>query len=315
MGPVPASARPDPTATRAREGMAMIACGLGETSVAWRGSSGVFAPLFDLPVHGAYDQAIRILGYGPQATGARSRALPGKRGIHADSSGSGAFSRYPLRLCGVARARSAQQRRQQAADSAVHRSSRTSRRSFRPLSCALSDLGIQVPAPVRRRPKPSHREAPDVRCSRQLSRGSANQVGVEPFVKGQTDTYVPFTLVVDRASLASGAAIWIRVVNVEQAAAFATALTTPPAKPQGNKTAPPVRTTFAWDNGSFVDVPEGGKLQRAIQLQARTVRGLHRGQGEDRRRAGRKPGEQSERTIATLPAGRRRSRKSRSPAT
>ena len=131
----------------------------------------------------------------------------------------------------------------------------------------LSDLGIQVPAPGAPPPqtpptaKPLTLGAPDSSQGEVPIKWESNH-----FVKGQTDTYVPFTLAVDRASLASGAALWIRVVNVEQAAAFATALTTPPAKPQGNKPPPPVRTTFAWDNGSFVDVPEGGKLQRAIQL-------------------------------------------------
>jgi hypothetical protein len=133
----------------------------------------------------------------------------------------------------------------------------------------LSDLGIQVPAPGAPPPqtpptaKPLTLGAPDSSQGEVPIKWESNH-----FVKGQTDTYIPFTLVLDRASVASGAAIWIRVVNVEQAAAFATALTTPPAKPQGNNRNPPapVRTTFAWDNGSFVDVPESGKLSRAIQL-------------------------------------------------
>jgi hypothetical protein len=87
------------------------------------------------------------------------------------------------------------------------------------------------------------------------------------FVKGQTDTYIPFTLQLDKAALSSGAALWIRVVNAEQAASFASQVTAP-ARQQGNNRnqPPPARTMFAWDNGSFVDVPEGGKLQRAIQL-------------------------------------------------
>jgi hypothetical protein len=122
----------------------------------------------------------------------------------------------------------------------------------------LSDLGIQVPAPGAPPPqtpptaKPLTLGAPDSSQGEVPIKWESNH-----FVKGQTDTYIPFTLVLDRASVPSGAAIWIRVVNVEQAAAFATALTTPPAKPQGNnRNAPaPVRTTFAWDNGSFVDVP------------------------------------------------------------
>jgi hypothetical protein len=86
------------------------------------------------------------------------------------------------------------------------------------------------------------------------------------FVKGQTDTYIPFTLQVDKAALPSGAALLIRVVTAEQAASFASQVTAA-AKQQGNnRNQPPARTTFAWDNASFVDVPDGGKLQRAIQL-------------------------------------------------
>ncbi len=133
----------------------------------------------------------------------------------------------------------------------------------------LSDLGIQVPAPGAPPPttpptaKPLTLGAPDSSQGELPVKWESNH-----FVKGQTDTYIPFTLALDRATVAAGAALWIRVVNVEQAAAFATMVTTPPpAKPQGNKPPPPpARTSFAWDNGSFVDVPENGKLSRAIQL-------------------------------------------------
>ena len=130
----------------------------------------------------------------------------------------------------------------------------------------LSDVGIQVPAPGTPPPqtppaaKPLTLGAPDTTQGDVSIKWESNH-----FVKGQTDTYIPFTLILDRASVASGAALWIRVVNAEQAAAFATSITAP--RPQGNnKNQPPVRTAFAWDNGSFVDVPEGGKLSRAIQL-------------------------------------------------
>jgi hypothetical protein len=122
----------------------------------------------------------------------------------------------------------------------------------------LSDVGIQVPAPGTPPPqtppaaKPLTLGAPDTTQGDVSIKWESNH-----FVKGQTDTYIPFTLILDRASVASGAALWIRVVNAEQAAAFATSITAP--RPQGNnKNQPPVRTAFAWDNGSFVDVPEGG---------------------------------------------------------
>jgi hypothetical protein len=132
----------------------------------------------------------------------------------------------------------------------------------------LSDIGIQVPAPGAPPPATPPTAKPLALGAADSSQGEIPiKWESNHFVKGQTDTYIPFTLALDRSSLASGAALWIRVVNVEQAAAFAAAITTPP-KPQGNNrnSPPPPRTSFAWDNGSFVDVPDGGKLSRAIQL-------------------------------------------------
>ncbi|HLG55791.1 MAG TPA: hypothetical protein VI485_10700 [Vicinamibacterales bacterium] len=87
------------------------------------------------------------------------------------------------------------------------------------------------------------------------------------FVKGQTDTYIPFTLTLDRAKLAGGAAIYVRVVNVDQAAAFGSAIASLMAPAQGNKpNASVARPTFAWDNANFIDIPEGGSVSRAVQL-------------------------------------------------
>jgi hypothetical protein len=131
----------------------------------------------------------------------------------------------------------------------------------------LSDVGIPVPAPGAPAPaslpaaKPLTLGAPDSSQGELPIKWESNH-----FVKGQTDTYIPFTLQLDKASLPSGAALWIRIVNAEQAATFASQVTAA-AKQQGNnRNQPPARTMFAWDNGSFVDVPDGGKLQRAIQL-------------------------------------------------
>jgi hypothetical protein len=131
----------------------------------------------------------------------------------------------------------------------------------------LSDVGITVPAPGAQppaappTPKPLTMGAPDSSQGEVPIKWDSNH-----FVKGQTDTYIPFTLQVDKAALPSGAALLIRVVTAEQAASFASQVTAA-AKQQGNnRNQPPARTTFAWDNASFVDVPDGGKLQRAIQL-------------------------------------------------
>jgi len=130
----------------------------------------------------------------------------------------------------------------------------------------LSDVGITVPPPGSQPPatpptaKPLTLGTPDKTSGDVPVTWDSNH-----FVKGQTDTYIPFTLQLEKATLPSGAAIWVRIVNAEQAAAFASMVTSP-ARQGNNKNQPPARATFAWDNGSFTDVPEGGKLQRAIQL-------------------------------------------------
>ena len=161
----------------------------------------------------------------------------------------------------------------------------------------LSDLGIQVPAPGAPPPqtpptaKPLALGAPDSSQGEVPIKWESNH-----FVKGQTDTYVPFTLVVDRASLASGAALWIRVVDVEQAAAFATAADDSSCQAARQQTAASGSVTADVRVGQRQLRGCAGRRQVAAgdPAQARTVRGLHRRQGEDRRRTGRKPGEQSE---------------------
>ena len=131
----------------------------------------------------------------------------------------------------------------------------------------LSDVGITIPPPGSQPPatpptaKPLTMGAPDRTSGEVPVTWDSNH-----FVKGQSETYIPFTLQLDKAALPSGAALWIRIVNAEQAAAFASMVTSPARQGNNNKNQPPARTTFAWDNGSFVDVADGGKLQRAIQL-------------------------------------------------
>src|SRR5688572_9327857 len=115
----------------------------------------------------------------------------------------------------------------------------------------LSDVGITIPPPGSQPPatpptaKPLTMGAPDKTSGEVPVTWDSNH-----FVKGQTDTYIPFTLQLDKATLPSGAAIWVRIVNAEQAAAFASMVTTP-AKPanNNNRNQPPARPTFAWDNG------------------------------------------------------------------
>ena len=86
------------------------------------------------------------------------------------------------------------------------------------------------------------------------------------FVKGQTDTYVPFTISVDRANVAGGAAVYIRIVTAEQADAFAQTMAKMAAAAAKGDKQTANRPTFAWDSINFIDVPEDGRISRAVQL-------------------------------------------------
>jgi len=90
---------------------------------------------------------------------------------------------------------------------------------------------------------------------------------ISHFVKGQADTYMPFTVNVDRSNLAGGAALYIRIVNADQADSFSAMVAKAASPSQGNnKNQPPARPTFAWDSINFVEVPDGGQISRAVQL-------------------------------------------------
>jgi hypothetical protein len=134
----------------------------------------------------------------------------------------------------------------------------------------MSDVGLQMPAPGA--PPPTVAVLPSP-----LTFGAADRtegaIGVtwrsNHFVKGQGgDTYVPLAVSVDKSRLASGAALYIRIVNAEQAAEFGaqvSAAMMPPAP--GSKPAPqPDRPRFSWDTIHFVEVPDDGRLERAVQL-------------------------------------------------
>jgi hypothetical protein len=134
----------------------------------------------------------------------------------------------------------------------------------------MADTGIPMPSPDAQPPAP-------LPTPKALEFGAADKSEGEipvrwlsnHFVKGQSgDTYVPFTLSVDKAQLSKGAALYIRIVSAEQADAFAStvlAMATPPAK-DAKPAPPPQRPSFAWDSVHFIDVPDGGRLSRAVQL-------------------------------------------------
>jgi hypothetical protein len=98
------------------------------------------------------------------------------------------------------------------------------------------------------------------------------------FIKGQGgDTYVPFTLSLDRSQLTRpDVALYVRIVDKEQAAAAppadaaaappADAAAAPPADAAAAPDSPPQRPTYAWDNLHFIDIPADGKVSRAIAL-------------------------------------------------
>jgi hypothetical protein len=89
------------------------------------------------------------------------------------------------------------------------------------------------------------------------------------FVKGQGgSTYIPFTFTVDRNAFAKpGVALYIRVIDKN-----APAPAPPPAAPakdskdKGKQAAPPPQIRYPWDTINFIDVPQDGRLARAIQL-------------------------------------------------
>lgn len=88
------------------------------------------------------------------------------------------------------------------------------------------------------------------------------------FVKGQDGvTYLPFTLVVDPALKSKQVAFYVRVVNKGAPMPVAAP---PPADPKDKdkdkKNAVPVRPSFPWDNIAFTQVPDNGKMSRAIAL-------------------------------------------------
>jgi hypothetical protein len=131
----------------------------------------------------------------------------------------------------------------------------------------LTDVGIPVPAPGAQAPA-----TPPTPKALAFGAADKNEGDVtvkwvsNHFVKGQSgDTYVPFTLAVDKAQLSKGAALYVRIVSAEQAASFASAMVAASAPPKDGKAAPLPRPSFQWDSVHFLDAPDG-QLSRAVQL-------------------------------------------------
>jgi hypothetical protein len=132
----------------------------------------------------------------------------------------------------------------------------------------MAETGVPVPTPGAQAPaapvtpKPLAFGAPDKSEGEIAVKWQSNH-----FVKGQSgETYVPFTISVDKGQLAKGAALYVRVVSAEQATTFATSMAAMAAPPKdGKPAAAPPRPTFQWDSVHFLDAPEG-QLSRAVQL-------------------------------------------------
>jgi hypothetical protein len=133
----------------------------------------------------------------------------------------------------------------------------------------MTDTGLQAPTAAPAQPAAASAPKPLAFGGPDRPQGDIPiKWEINHFVKGQTDTYVPFTINVDRATVPGGAAVYVRIVNAEQAEAFANMMAKPAPAAQGNNrnAAPPARPTFAWDSINFVDVPEDGRISRAVQL-------------------------------------------------
>jgi hypothetical protein len=132
----------------------------------------------------------------------------------------------------------------------------------------MADTGVPVPAPGAQAPTTPITPKPLAFGAADKSEGEiAVKWQSNHFVKGQSgDTYVPFTVAVDKAQLPKGAALYVRIVNAEQAAGFGTAMAAMVSPQKDGKQQAPARPTFAWDSVHFIDVPDGGLVSRAVQL-------------------------------------------------
>jgi hypothetical protein len=88
------------------------------------------------------------------------------------------------------------------------------------------------------------------------------------FIKGQGgSTYVPYTLNIDRANLpGKTAALYVRVLNDEQAKAFGSYLAQIQKTTNDKERQKLVPPTYSWTSASAVDLPDGSQVQRAMQL-------------------------------------------------
>jgi hypothetical protein len=132
--------------------------------------------------------------------------------------------------------------------------------------------------PVRLRSRRSMREQEDLATLVQLTddviRGlqqPPTEIGItwdsHHFIKGHNgNTYVPYTLTIDRNLAESGVALYVRVVAMRQLLApshlrRATEKNRPRDEPRR-----PLRLTYPWDNIYFVEIPAGGRVSRAMML-------------------------------------------------
>ncbi len=153
------------------------------------------------------------------------------------------------------------------------------------LTLAVAAASLAVLAPVasaqntqkrEKEPKRSQEEQRDIQALVQLvdavsagKQAAPSDVAVtwdsNHFVKGgDGSTYIPFTFAVNRSQLSMpGTAVYIRVVNRGAPAAAPAA---DPKDKDKDKDRKEQRITYPWDNVHMVDIPDDGKVSRAMGL-------------------------------------------------
>src|SRR6185436_11313613 len=80
----------------------------------------------------------------------------------------------------------------------------------------MADTGLQAPTAAPAQPAAASAPKPLTFGGPDRPQGDIPiKWEINHFVKGQTDTYVPFTINLDRANVPGGAAVYVRIVNAE----------------------------------------------------------------------------------------------------
>src|SRR5687767_5248591 len=197
-------------------------------------------------LRGAYDQPIRVIGFGIQAT---RTAEGGRRFMHI------------RRLPGLAVAVAVFLSGAQAAAQRANSNQTPAKTQPDPDTIALVQL---VDAAIV--------AAPTVQVGDTTKGEIALKWDSSHFIKGQNGVYIPFTLTFDPASIrTSDVGIYVRAIEKDRLPLVGAALAPPAAPAAGSKQPPPspsIPPKYAWDNVTFLPKPADGRITRAIALPA-----------------------------------------------